>query len=349
MKQGKTLIELAQHLEALRGKKVDLVSDTKLMHYTADCKLIIDAEHVFAPTSHCDSQIADRLNIPAKYFRMMQEKAPALLAANINHWFEHSEDRRMIRGIDGKARAFLSDRYHRIDNEHVLETLLPVLMETGGIEVKSCEVTENRLYIKATSTNVRMPVISKRGVGDIVEAGVLITNSETGQGSLSIKPFLNFLICTNGMVRDKLNFMKYHVGRKIDESEMFLSDATKSLEDQAVLAKIRDVMKACMNMDLLSKEVEIMNAAAKQEITGDVPKAVQLLGETMMLTQPEQSGILRNLIISGDLSRYSLMNAVTAFAETVASYDRATEIETIGGRVLDLNPRDWNRIAEARA
>ena len=60
----------------------------------------------------------------------------------------------------------------------------------------------------------------------------------------------------NGMVRDKLNFVKYHVGKKADASELFLSDATKSLEDKAVLSRVRDTLKACMSLDLLNKEIE---------------------------------------------------------------------------------------------
>lgn len=347
MKQGKSLVELAQTLEQLSKQKVDLVADTKKMAMTDGGQLIVDAEHVFDPTPNCHNQIAERLSIPAKYYRAMQEYAPALLAQNVNHWLQDKNERRMVRGLGGRARAFLSDRYHRIDNEHVMETVLPVLMEAGGIKVQSCEVTESRLYIKATSTSVVAEVKGSKRVGDFVEAGVLITNSEVGLGSLSIKPFMNFLVCTNGMVRDKLSFVKYHVGQRVDSLETVLSDATKSLEDKAVLSRVRDVIQACMSMDLLNKEVELYEAAQQQRIVGDVPKAVETLGATLQLTQPERSSVLRNLIESGDLSRYSLMNAVTRIAQDAESYDRATELEALGGTILDLPARDWARVAEA--
>ena len=347
MKQGRSLVDLAKTVEQLATQKVDLVAPTTLMQLTDSGRLIVSAEHVFEPSNACHNQLAERLNIPAKYYRAMQEQAPGLLADNVNYWLQAKNERRMVRGLGGVARAFLSDRYHRIDNEHVLETVLPVLLEAGDIQVQSCEVTESRLYVKATSKNVVAPVRESRRVGDLVEAGVLITNSEIGLGSLSIKPFLHFLACTNGMVRDKLAFTKYHVGRKSDELDLVLSDATKSLEDRATLAKVRDVIKACMSMDLLSKEVELYEAAQRQQITGDVPKAVELLGETMQLSQPERSSILRHLITGGDLSRYAMMNAVTRAAQDIESYDRATELEALGGRVLDLNQKEWNRIAEA--
>ena len=42
------------------------------------------------------------------------------------------------------------------------------------------------------------------------------------------------------------------------------------------------------------------------------------------------------------------MNAVTRTAEDVESYDRASELEALGGAVVDLHARDWQQIATAR-
>lgn len=67
-----------------------------------------------AVTDHAHGQIAQRLDIPAKYYNRMRSEAPALLAANVNNWFQEQPERRMIRTLDGKARAFLSDRYRRV-------------------------------------------------------------------------------------------------------------------------------------------------------------------------------------------------------------------------------------------
>jgi hypothetical protein len=42
-----------------------------------------------------------------------------------------------------------------------------------------------------------------------------------------------------------------------------------------------------------------------------------------------------------------MLNAVTNLANDTESYDRATELEFLGGQVLDLNPSQWERIAVA--
>ena len=50
----------------------------------------------------------------------------------------------------------------------------------------SCEVTENRLYLKVVNHRLEMEVRK----GDIVQAGVMISNSEVGLGAVSIQPLV---------------------------------------------------------------------------------------------------------------------------------------------------------------
>ena len=47
----------------------------------------------------------------------------------------------MVRTLDGTARAFLSDRYHRMDDDAFAEVVLPAISETPGAEVESCGIT----------------------------------------------------------------------------------------------------------------------------------------------------------------------------------------------------------------
>jgi hypothetical protein len=54
---------------------------------------------------------------------------------------------------------------------------------------------------------------------------------------------------------------------------------------------------------------------------------------------------LQHLIRGADLSAWGLANAVTRTAEDVADYDRASELEAAGGRVIELAPADWRLLA----
>ena len=78
-----------------------------------------------------------------------------------------------------------------------------------------------------------------------------------------------------------------------------------------------------------------------------MPKAVEVLAKKVGLTKGESSDVLRHLIQGGDLSQYGLYNAVTRTAEDAVSYDRATDIEGLGQKVIDLTVREWREVAEA--
>ena len=150
--------------------------------------------------------------------------------ANVNGWFQQSPDtRRMVRTLDGTARAILSDRYRRIDNYEVAQTVLPIISEMQGARIESCELTDTRMYIKVVNERIQTEVVP----GDIVQAGILISNSEVGMGSVSVKPLIYRLVCTNGMVAD-VGVGKRHVGRineSVDGDFGIFRDVTKLIAE----------------------------------------------------------------------------------------------------------------------
>lgn len=355
MKQGRSLTELAQEIERQSSNKQDLIADTRNLEVTLDAEsskinlTVTNGDlHHFNINELAHRQIAERVGIPQKYYQRMLAEKPELLANNVNTWFAEKPERRLVRLLDGNVRAFLSDRYQRIDNWDVAQTVLPILLGTPGIECLSQEITESRLYIKAVTHKVQGEIKSKR-VGDVVEAGVMISNSEVGLGAISIKPFVHFLVCTNGMVRDKDSLRRAHIGRQIegDNVVQFLTDETRKAEDHAVLLKVRDVVNAAMNPENFRRMLDEIQATTEQRIEGNPIEAVKVLGNTFGLADTEQTNILRHLIEGADLSKYGIMNAITRASADIESYDRATDLETIGGAIIDLPRADWQRIAIA--
>jgi hypothetical protein len=57
--------------------------------------------------------------------------------------------------------------------------------------------------------------------------------------------------------------------------------------------------------------------------------------------------VLRSLIAGGELSGFGLVNAVTSYSQEIGSYDRATEFEALGGKLIELAPKEWREFAEA--
>ena len=47
------------------------------------------------------------------------------------------------------------------------------------------------------------------------------------------------------------------------------------------------------------------------------------------------------------VSGYGVVNAVTHYSQEVEDYDRATELEALGGKLIELGAGEWQEIAEA--
>jgi len=349
MKSGLSLTALATEIERRAGAKQDYVVDTRSAEMVAgdgQPPVIQFSDYKFSPNSVAHRQIAARLEIPAKYYDRMKEQSPRLLADNVNHWFKNKPENRMIRTLDGGMRAFLSDRYQRIENEEIAQTVLPILLEQDGVNIVSSEITETRMYIKAVFSKVEGEIKK----GDLVQAGVVISNSEVGMGAVKIEPLVYRLVCTNGMIRQDAKFSAHHLGGRVSVGEAMyemLTDETIKADDKAILLKIRDVVRGSFNMVTFQQSIDKMRGATEQKLEGNPVEAVRVLAKAYQINEREEAGILRHLIEGADLSRYGLLNAVTRASQDVESYDRATELEGLGGVILDLPANDWKRIALA--
>lgn len=353
MKRGRSIEELAVEIDRQQKSKRDFIGDTRTMSVTDDLKLRVPTEasttgagDTIPVRSTALRQLTDRVGIPSKYAAKLEEAAPDLLADNINHWLWAKPEQRMVRTLDGEVRGFLSDRYHRIDNYDVAETVLPILAETPGLKIVSTEITERKLYIRAVNTLVTGEV----KVGDICEAGVCISNSEIGFGALVVEPIINRLVCLNGMKVNDGKYRRHHVGTRADKTEgvyELLTDETKQADDKAILLKARDVVRGALDREIFERTLVRLRQTTENRIEGDPVKAVEILGDTVGLDKEETTGVLRHLIEGHDLTQWGLLNAVTRQAQDVESYDRYDELEAAGGKVLDLSATQWTAIAEA--
>ena len=70
--------------------------------------------------------------------------------------------------------------------------------------------------------------------------------------------------------------------------------------------------------------------------TGEDPfKTVEVLGDKYVLNKIERASILRHFIMGNDFSAFGLVNAVTRSSQDIADYNRATELERMGGMLLE--------------
>lgn len=356
MKTGRSLTELAIELERQRSAKRDYLVDTPNLIMDAGTGGTDGTE--FMLTMHnpaknestilrvndvAHRQIGSTLGIPAKYYDKMRAENAALLAENVNSWFNTTPSRRMVRTLDGTARAILSDRYRRIDNAEIAEAVLPIISDIPDARVESCEITDQRMYIKVVNPRLMTEVTP----GDIVQSGILITNSEVGMGSMAVQPLVYRLVCTNGMVVNDAATRRYHIGRgnQAGEDYSLYSDETLAADDRALMLKIQDTVRAAVDQTRFEKVVAMMREAKDAKITtNDIPQMIELASADYGLTKKEGSSILDHLIRGGEFNLYGLANAVTRAAQDAESYDRSTDMESIGYSVLGMSRDRWNRL-----
>jgi len=353
MKTGRTLEGLAHELSRQLQAKKDMIVPSPLMRLATDaggqCGLTVETPHgaaQFGITELAKHQLAEKLGIPYAYFERMRRAQPNLLDRNVNTWLHADTDRRMVRTLDGQVRALLSDRYRRLDNYDLAEHVLPILQRLPGGLLASVAMTDSRMYLKWITSEVRYEIQP----GDILEAGVVITNSEVGLGSLSVQPLVHRLICSNGLIAADRSMRKTHVGR-LNETQgdtvTVFRDDTLEAEDKAFFLKVRDVVESAVSEVTFRQVADRLRKTLGIVLSGDPAKSVDVVGTRFLLNEEERNGVLRHLITGGDLSGYGLVNAVTHYSQEVKDYDRATEFEMFGGKLLDLHAREWKEIAEA--
>jgi hypothetical protein len=366
MYKGRTLQDLAAEIKRQENVRKDFIAPSEEIGFRIDNKKVQmylgkfrKAENippVFDVNDLAHSQFADHLKIPQKYYDRMRAEAPDLLAENVNKWLGMSDDKRLIRTLDGTARAFLSDRYRPLDNFDLVEAVIPVL-EEQNIQVVSCEVTEKRLYLKAVDPAIErdIPKGAKMGDGshhifDTICPAMTISNSEVGCGALAVEVGTLTKACTNLMFFSQMGMRKYHVGGRQDLGEdlyRLLGSATKKAIDKALWMQVRDVVRNAFDEARFDALAAQLKETTQEKITGDPVKVVEVAAKKLSFNDGQRGQVLRRLIEGANLSRYGLMNAVTRAAEDAGDYEEATAMEKAGGQVVELSSRDWKEIAEA--
>lgn len=365
MKIGRDLVELAKELERRRRSARDFVADTRHMRMTtfhpggegeeviAPRLQIADMEPIAVqPFAH--GQLAQHVGIPKPYYDKMLAEAPELLTRNVNHWFHNAPAMRMARTLDDQLRALLSNTYRPLDNHDFMEAALPPLLERG-VEVMSCEVTDRRLYLKVVDNSVQRDIPTGKRMGDGTHTifdtcvpALVLSNSEVGDGALSVTTGVFTKMCTNLAVFREHSKRTRHLGARIDvgdELYKLLSDETRRKTDAALFAQVSDVVRGAFNEAAFDARVAKLTDAAKDEIEADPVKVIEVTAKHFGLNEGERSGILQHLIRGGDLTRYGLHAAITRQAEDAGDYDRASQLEVIGGDLIDLDRSQWRTMA----
>ena len=307
-------------------------------------------------------QLFGRLNVPMKFASYLEGKEYRDILGDLMRELLVRDDRKfLVRTLNGKVRAVLSDRYRMLDNADLFFCAVEKFQESGaqlwkarlwddGFEMFGVaphiagEVTTDRTFDPGDGWSSRW---YGKG-GDVHNAAVRIRNSETGQGGLEVKLSIMRRVCANFNVwADGVS--QIHAGGRNENEGLILSDETKTKEAELVWSKVKDAITTAFNADKFQAYIDLLNNATKIKI--EAPEAaVDNVLKAYEITEDRKAAILANLLGSGDLSKFGLCQAVTAAAHKLDSdgnAEAASRLEEVGGALIQTDDKKFAALVGA--
>lgn len=333
-----------------------------------------DVNGLYRPVASVDGQLDSITGMPAKYIRKLREENVGLLDTNLNTLFEmiaaaNPNQKQLVRmlwgedpaspGFSGAVRAILSNGYRIQDNLDTVMAILSGLHAAGlGIEsIKSIDLSNDRLYLSVESPAVATKATellkgyrdprtgtTSREVGDIVSAGMVISNGEIGNGTFSITPVIWALVCTNGMVQKTDVMARRHVGGRLEEGLIDWSDDTRRKANDFVSAQVRDATAKFLSTSYVDEAIARMEVDAGFELSKPA-ETIEVVGKELGFTIAERESILGKFIQGGSTTSGAVMHAVTAAVQDFENPERAFEVGALGIDAMKAARRHQQRIS----
>jgi hypothetical protein len=319
---------------------------------------VLDPNGAYRLTSNADAQLAEKFGIPVKYIRRLHEDFVDLYDTNVNEWANHASyaDKKFLVRLlwandpnspetAGIVRAIMSNRYAATDNFTTLVAVLDGIREAGlaadSLHIQG-DLTDDRMYVVVDAPEIqgygwkllegyRSPWAGAHGGDDaenlpIISAGLLITNSETGNGKNKITPRLKVRACNNGLTITEDAVASIHLGGELKEGVVEWSSETRQAHTELAKQQAKDAVKAFLNATYVQKVIDKLEADASTPVN-DIPKTIEVVSTAMGYTEDDAKSIMNLFMDGGQRTAGGILQAVTAHVQTIEDADRAYTIE----------------------
>jgi hypothetical protein len=280
--------------------------------------------------------MAERLRVPGTWLVDLIVKDNEWRAASnlLNNLIDsaHAKGQHyLVRQIDNKIRAVLSDRYRRIDNFDLIgpfirgiESWLP-----DRVDVDYAHVDENGMSVAVTFPEA-IHVEPGEVAGDTFQGGFLLRNSEVGLGATECVPRIWRVACSNGLIVEDKKFRKVHLGAN-------LTDGARDVLQQAIYESIQHCL------DAMPAIVEAMHSR-RAEPEENVPARLDALAKHHNLGDDGRNKLFMAFTQEPDYSRYGVIQAVTAAARDESDLKAKENLESLGGVLVQMPRTDYERV-----
>lgn len=272
---------------------------------------------------------------------LVETNQKPLLTHIVNEQFGRDARKFLVRSQQNEAglfvaRAFLGDTYKPIDDDLVLETMLPIIEEhQTEYVVLGGRATMERTYFNIVT---KYPVVELNG-GREVHLGTSISNSGTGDGAFKNCFFACDSYCTNGLrfgEKAHMEFSKVHRGSKISKEYGQLgADSFRKAEIASLKSLIADATRSALDPTKHAEFAEILKESEKAKVTGDPIEVVKRIGAENKFSDIETK-IAEMAMQNEEPNMYGIQAAVTRMAQEVESFGRRVQLEELAGRLVTL-------------
>lgn len=284
----------------------------------------------FGMTDYAVGQIFTKLRIPVGYGKRLMAERPDLVAREFNYWVSREPDRRIlvryregsdsrIPSRDNEIRAFLSDKYARVNNKDMFDALDSIVSYSDQeVNVSLFGLDDHRAHIRLTFPDMTSRFgVALGGQDDDIVAGVDILNSEVGASRLIVSPVVWRLVCSNGMRAwraDGEGLRQRHIHIEPSELRERMAIAMKDsiTESDTMIEKLRST-----RVRKVYDPYEIIEKLAKKEMySEDLTEMIQ-----------------DNFGIEPDYNVYGIINA---FTRTARDFDikHRLNLERLAGKLI---------------
>jgi hypothetical protein len=334
----------------------------------------------FPMSRTAERQLSTRTGVPLDYLDKLRREGQGDLAAlNLSQRLARprtgkdeegageNTDRFLVRLLDNRVRALLSDQYRIIDNIDLFYCAAEKLESVGG-DIWQMRQTDDSFSLLAVARGIAGEVRLDRTYdpgdgwqsrwhneeGDIQYAAMRLSNSETGGGSVSVAPAVMTRVCANFNVWAK-TLRAVHLGKRREENGL-VSAETSAAESRVIWMKVRDAITTVFDRERFAAYIETLNAATQRQIVKDVTdpnavrKATEVIAERYEIAPELANSIFAKLMETRDFTQYGVSQAVTYQAHAADRTEGGTEIaetlEIVGGDLAHLSADEWRGLVK---
>lgn len=285
---------------------------------------------------HALNQVVERAGIPALYVTRLLERPYGLelLVENLSTIYGREDDKQvLVRSVGEEVRGVLSNAYRRMDSGPIIEAFAKACQGVGAKPIEGVG-GDLRWAVKAVLPKVFQPA-TRVGSEELIAFGVELSNSDYGCGTLSVRVFMQRIICTNYATMEQA-MREVHLGKRVGADDFEFSEKTIKLDTEAQVSKVQDIVRGILAPKRVNELVGRIGKALDERIDpkqawAELPKLGLLKGEVEKVKELFNDAGVEVLPMGTSPARLS--NAISWFAKS-AEPERRLELEVLAGKIL---------------